>query len=189
VNILFPLQYRPEASTSVLARYFGDDLELIKNIAFSLPARAVLYVKEHVSAVGLRDADFYREIASYPNVRVLHPDYPLAERLAGFDAVITLASTVGFEALQLGIPVLLLGRVFYGDRPGVTRVESFRQLDELVGSLTPNVATPSDAALNWYRSFCFPGSFNYLDPAALTDANIDKLAAPLLRMHARHAAS
>ena len=44
---LFPLQLKPESSTSVLARYYCDDLSVIKNIAFNIPFGCKLYVKEH----------------------------------------------------------------------------------------------------------------------------------------------
>jgi len=181
VNVLLPLQYRPEASTSVLARNYGDDLEVIRNVAFSLPPGATLLVKEHAAAVGLRRLAFYRDVAELPSTRLLAPAFPLRERLAEFDAVVTLTSTAGFEALSVGVPVLLLGRTFYGGLPGVTRVDSLAHLESLVRSLRKTTKNRSDEALQWYRRYCFPGSFNYLDPSVLEPDNLELLAAPLLR--------
>ena len=46
--VVYPLHVYPEASTSVFAKYYdGNEYNLIKNLAFSLPENSVLVVKEH----------------------------------------------------------------------------------------------------------------------------------------------
>jgi hypothetical protein len=177
--VLFPLQYRPEASSAVLARHLGDDEEVVRNIAFSLPPGARLYVKEHASAIGVRDQGFYRRIASFPNVSVLDIDFPLPRVLSSFDAVVVLTSTVGFEAIQLGVPAFVLGRVFYEDYPGATRIRSFEELDACLKALVRTGRTPDPEPLRRYRGYCFPGNFNYLDARILAAPNVERLLRPV----------
>ena len=130
ISVLFPLQFRPEASTSVHAPFFENDQEVIKNVAFSLPSNSRLFVKEHPSAIGIRTLGFYRDIISYPNVYLLDVDVDLDQLLPKFDAVVTLTSTVGFQAIQVGVPVLLIGNAFYHDYPLVQQIESWSQLEK-----------------------------------------------------------
>lgn len=185
INVLFPLQFRPEASTSVLAREYESDTEVIRNIAFSLPGRSILYVKEHPSAVGIRSVDFYRKILSYPNVSLLHPNFSLRENLERFDAVVTLTSTVGFEALQKGIPVIILGRAFYEAYPGAQRVDSFQDLYLALQKIQKQDPVPNESVLMQYIDYSFLGTFNYLQERILHPSNIEKLVAPI-RLYSGH---
>src|SRR5690606_36008536 len=111
--ILYPLHYHPEASTSVLAGTYLDELAVIKNISFSLPHGVKLYVKDHVSAYGYPSLEFYEKLKNLPNVRLLSPFENTKILIARSCAVITLTSTVGYEALLMGKRVFLYGRVFY----------------------------------------------------------------------------
>jgi hypothetical protein len=178
-TLLFPLHYRPEASTSVLARYYENDYELLKNIAFSLPSHVQLVVKEHSAAVGIRGVDFYEKVLTLPNTILLHPDYSLAENLTKFDAVITLTSTVGFEALQEGLQVFVLGNCFYKNYPGVTRIESFAELEAGVRGVRRRENKKRPEILEIYQKCCFPGRFNYMDAKILELNNIAKLLVPV----------
>lgn len=129
---LYPLHYHPEASTSVLARYYSDEYEVIRNIAFSLPENVFLYVKEHPSAIALNSLSFYKRVAALPNVRIL-PHYLNTKSLISQSCgVVTLTSTVGYEALLLGKKVLLFGDVFYQIHRNVRKHQNYQDLpDEL----------------------------------------------------------
>ncbi len=133
---IFPLHFQPEASTSVWATYYCDQLNTIKNIALTLPFPYKLYVKEHPAAVGLRTREFYKELRRSPNV-VLIPPYENVEQLVRRSAgVITLTSTVGMEAALAGKPVYVLGNVFYSYHPMCKKVKSFEELkDRISGDL------------------------------------------------------
>jgi hypothetical protein len=180
INFLFPLHYRPEASTSVLAPFYENDLETIKNIAFSLPHGAYLYVKEHSGAVGNRSLSFYKEILTYPNVRLLDIDFPVKESWHLLNGIVTLTSTMGFEASQQGVPVLLLGRVFYENYPGVRRIQGWEQLrQELAAVAKLERGKPTNEAMERYLEVCFEGSFNYMSDEVLEADNIEKLLIPI----------
>lgn len=122
--LLYPLHFHPESSTSVLAGTWLDEYEVIRNIAFNLPEGIRLYVKDHVSAWAYPNLDFYRRLRALPNVRLLPPEAQTKKLIRGAEAVITLTSTVGYEALLLKRRVFLYGEVFYSFHKGVSRIEN-----------------------------------------------------------------
>lgn len=145
--LLYPLHFHPESSTSVLAGTYLDEYEVIRNIAFNLPAGLTLYVKDHVSAYGYASRRFYRRLAALPNVRLISPFANTKQLIRASQAVITLTSTVGYEALMLGRRVFLYGSVFYQGHPNVVRIENPAALFDL---LRDHIGAPlsADAAYN-----------------------------------------
>lgn len=129
---LYPLHLQPEASTSVLATYYCDQINTIKNIAFSLPFPYKLYVKEHPSAVGTNSGYFYRKIKEIPNT-VLIPHYENVEELIRkSQGLVVLTSTVGMEAVLAGKPVYALGEVFYDYHPLCRKINNFEELRQRI---------------------------------------------------------
>lgn len=164
--LLYPLHFHPESSTSILAASWGDEYEVIRNIAFNLPEGMRLYVKDHLSAWAYPSLDFYRRLRTLPNVRLLPPEAPTKQLIRDSEAVITLTSTVGYEALLLNRRVFLHGRVFYEFHKGVTRIESPARLHEL---LREELARPVDWDDTYNLDFicaCYaatlPGSLNMM---------------------------
>ena len=129
---LYPLHYHPEGSTSVSAKYTDYEFNAIKNIAISLPWGVKLYVKEHVSAEGIRPPRFYRDLEKFPNIRLLAPTENTKKIIKNSMGIITLTSTVGYEALILNRPVIILGDVFYSINPNCFTVRDFYLLPEMV---------------------------------------------------------
>jgi hypothetical protein len=129
--LLYPLHFHPEASTSILAGTFLNEYEVIKNIAFNLPQGVNLYVKDHTGAFGFPAVEFYRRLKALPNVSVIAPDAPTKRLIKSSIAVITITSTVGYEALLMGKRVFLFGTVFYEFHKGVVRVGDPSRLFEL----------------------------------------------------------
>lgn len=137
--LLYPLHYHPESSTSVQAPAYIDEYNVIRNIAFNLPAGVVLYVKDHISAYGFQTLSFYKKLGELPNVKLLGPFEKTKELIRGSLGVITLTSTVGYEALLLNKRVFLLGNVFYEFHPNVIKVRNYSNLFEEINS---NFDTP-----------------------------------------------
>lgn len=121
--LLYPLHFHPESSTSILSGTYLNEFEVVRNIAFNLPQGVMLYVKDHISAHAYPSLDFYKKISTLPNVRLLAPTAPTKQLIKASEAVITLTSTVGYEALLLNKRVFLFGHVFYKFHPNVVRVE------------------------------------------------------------------
>lgn len=180
LNILFPLHFRPEASTSVQARYYEDDFNTLRNISFSLPPRSRLYVREHPAAIGTHSLGFYSAVRSLPSTYLMGPEPPLAPVLSKFDGLVCLTSTAGFEAIQQGVPVLLLGRTFYENYPHVRRIQGWEDLCDTLRSLPRGQdRKPDPVPMSIYLRYCFEGNFNYMQPEVLEPQNIAKLCVPI----------
>lgn len=129
---LFPLHIQPESSTSVLATYYYDQINTIKNTAFCLPFPYKLYVKEHPVIRGDRPFDFYKKIKEIPNVVLISPLENTEEVVKRSKGVVTLTSTIGLEAALAGKPVYVLGNVFYSHHPSCRKIAGFEDLKEKI---------------------------------------------------------
>lgn len=125
---LFPLHFQSEASTSVYATYYCDQLSAINNIAFSLPFPYKLYVKEHPAAVGTRQKDYYKKLKEIPNVVLISPYENVETIIKDSSGIITLTSTVGLESALAGKPTYVLGNVFYSYHPLCRTPKNFEEL-------------------------------------------------------------
>jgi len=127
---LFPIHMQPEASTLVLAKYYVDQLTTIINISKTLPMGVYLYVKEHKSALGERFLDFYKVLKKHPNIKLISHDENTFDLIRHSKGIITLSSTVGWEALFYKKPVLVFGDVFYNGTGLTKKVSSFDALSK-----------------------------------------------------------
>lgn len=110
---LYPLHYEWEAQIAS-REPFLDQLGLAKQIASSLPSGTFLYVKAHphwknadqgISAV--------RELKKEKNIRIIRPEANTIQLIKNSLGVIVINSTVGYEALVLGKPVIVIGHEIY----------------------------------------------------------------------------
>ena len=118
---LYPAHYEPEASTSIRAFYYSDQVGLIKHISKMLPVETTLIVKEHKGNNGFRDPRFYRELRYLPNVLIASPGYPTQTLINKACAVMVLTGRVGWEALVRGVPVIGFGNTFWSDHVSVIK--------------------------------------------------------------------
>lgn len=119
----FPLQSEPEVSLQVLGRpYHKNQIELLRNLAASLPAGMKLLVKEHPRSMGLRPYCYYKALFEIPNLYVADVHAPSIPMVNASRFVGIISGTIGFEAVMMGKPVLILGHPKYEAIPGkVTR--------------------------------------------------------------------
>ena len=185
---LYPLHFHPEASTSILASDFVDELSVIKAIAFRLPSDVKLVVKEHPSATALQPLSFYRALDALPNVELLAPHTNAKAMARKSIGVICLTSTLGFEAAALNKPVICLGDVLYGYFPNVRMIEHYGDLDQALDwafRYEPLDSTLIQSAMTAYAEYIDVGSFSFKgslqDPAA-----IEHIAKLLVSKMARH---
>lgn len=159
---LYPQHFKPEASTSVLARHYCSDVGVIENIAFNLPFGTELYVKEHFVNFGRMSTDFYRRLKKIPNVRLIRCEENTKQLVDRSQGVITLTSTVGLEALFIGKPVFVLGKVFYDCHPNCRIIESFDNLHEELRSLEVDLNPEINIRfLAAYKKITFEGNIGY----------------------------
>ncbi|EHU2433853.1 capsular biosynthesis protein [Acinetobacter baumannii] len=162
---VYPIHFHPESSTSVWAPEYTNEYTNIINIANNLPFGTYLYVKDHRSAKGVQNYEFYKKISALPNVRLVNFDVNIKKLITKSAGVITVNSTAGYEALLLGKPVYILGRVFYENFPNVYRI-SFKDIRKITNKQFQPVMK---YFVSYYR-YCKKGKVDIYDlsPSSLS---------------------
>jgi hypothetical protein len=147
----YPLHLEPETSLQGLSPEHFYQLSLIAGVSRDLPAGAILAVKEHLTAMGRRPADFYRQIAEFKNVVLLDATELGLDCVREAAVTVTICGTAGFEAALLGKPVIAFGRHnLYGFLPHVRVVTDesrlAQYLREAFDGALPNDQTRHDGA-------------------------------------------
>jgi hypothetical protein len=128
----YPLHYEPEIATLLLAPFWTEQLNLIRQIAKSLPLHFKLYVKEHPAMVKYRPFSYYRELKKIPNVKLIDPNVKSFGLIKNSKLIITLTGTAAFEGLIFEKPIITFGDVFYNALPTVKHCHEIERLPFLV---------------------------------------------------------
>lgn len=115
--VFYPLHSEPEIALSVYGRDHQNQIESIRRLAQSLPLRWRLIVKEHPNSMGYRRPGYYQRLLEIPNLWFAAPDTRPFYWIEQARAVATVSGFVGFEALMIGRPVLVMGNVSYSLMP------------------------------------------------------------------------
>lgn len=115
----YPLHVDPEASTSVLAPEWIDQLDLIKKIRINMPAQKQLLVKEHPAMIGYRDESFYKRISRIPGVSFVKTDIDSFKLISYASLTVTITGTAAFEASLLKRNSFQFGKTNFSDLPGI----------------------------------------------------------------------
>ena len=107
--IYFPLHLEPEIALLNVSPEFNNSIEMISWISKSLPADAVLVLKEHPIAYAVRSRGYYERIARMPNVIWAAPVVQSWEWIKQSSIVTTITGTAAIEAIYFGKPVLSYG--------------------------------------------------------------------------------
>lgn len=127
--VFFPMHLEPEATLNYFVDEQYEQASFIQLLACSLKQNQYLVVKEHPQQQGvLLSKEFAKLKKKYSNVIFLPSYISSFDVLKHCDAVVTLTSTAAWEAAILGIPVFVAGKIFYDQCPGITRIESPKQL-------------------------------------------------------------
>jgi hypothetical protein len=161
--VFFPLQVEPESSLQTLAPYFTDQLAIARELALSLPADAVLAVKEHIWQLGRRTRGFYETLRGMPNVVLLAPDIRGTDVIRRSDLICAISGSAAHEAAVLGKPVIY----FQAGSPLLAlkhvhlfnSTRDFEHVSELLEDceLDSKLKRQRDGARYWFalRRFCF----------------------------------
>lgn len=143
--VMYPLHYEPEASLSYLSEFYSNQVALIENLTKCLKINQLLVIKEHPAQAGMLLTRKFQNLKKANSQIVFFPasisSYDIIKRS---DIIITLTSHLGWEALILGKPVFLLGKMFYDKYPYINKFESFAKLREDIKNnsfLYPNQET------------------------------------------------
>ncbi|MDD4271849.1 MAG: hypothetical protein PHF50_03515 [Patescibacteria group bacterium] len=130
--VFFPLSVEPELSLLFCAPFATDQINIIKQLAQSLPINYKLYVKEHPHMFGFRARKFYREIKKMPNVKLINPGINSYAIIKKAKMVASINGTAGWEALLFKKPAITFGAAFYNSLSMVKYCASMPDLPKLV---------------------------------------------------------
>jgi hypothetical protein len=135
--VFYPLHTEPEVSLLVYGRPFVNQIEVIRQLAMSLPIGTILVVKEHPWMVGKRTQDAYRKLLEIPRVHLAKPDTDARELIAGAALIAVITGSIALEAAILGKPVITFGDCPYNALPPtmVRRCQDLRRLPMFIGEV------------------------------------------------------
>ena len=128
--VYFPLQLEPERTLFIPAPYHTNQLEVIRNIARSLPVEYKLYVKEHPMQIvlGWRDTSFYKTIIDLPNVELIDTNFPNKTLIEKCSMIVTIVGTLGLEAAYYGKPSMVFSNTIFSELPSVYKLTDYEEL-------------------------------------------------------------
>lgn len=131
--IIFFLQVSPEASTMPLAGVFAEQYNSIQLLARVAEKMGMLvYVKEHPHIV-YRSKDFYAEIKSIKNVKLISSEVISYDLINHCVCVATQTGTCILEAMCQGKPTIVFGDgYFWKQAPGVYEMTDEAQGEKLL---------------------------------------------------------
>ncbi len=113
----YPLHKEPEVTLLVYGRSFMNQIEVIRNIARSLPVGMKLIAKEHPASKGYRPLSYYKKILDIPNVLLSASEMQSRVLVQNAELVTIISGSVGLEALMMKKPVLHFGNVPFSMLP------------------------------------------------------------------------
>tara|TARA_Y100000310_G_C20703955_1_gene832905 strand:- start:11178 stop:12677 length:1500 start_codon:yes stop_codon:yes gene_type:complete len=142
--VYFPLAVDLERNLLIDAPFHTNQIEIIRNIAKSLPVGYTLYVKENPSQVSRewRDIDEYKSIMKIPNTSLIHPSYPSEKLLQNCSLVVNIAGTSALESTFFQKPALVFVNRGYTILPSINIVKDITTLPKLIRDslkIKPNV--------------------------------------------------
>lgn len=177
--VFFPLHQEPEATLNYMSEFYSNQVATIENILKCLEPHQLLVVKEHpVDKGSLLRRKFWELRKRYAGLYYLPAEVHGREVLSVADRVVTLTSTVGWEAAVMGKKVYVLGEIFYDSLPGVVPIRGFK---ELKAALRTPVTTGERLTLERAEEFVaamaelsYPGN-PFPHPQLYSSTNIDRV--------------
>jgi capsule polysaccharide modification protein KpsS len=134
--IYFPLQAQPDKTLMMWEKHYTNQKELAKQVSRSLPIDSTLVVNDHPIQQGARSLRYYSELNSQYNIDFIDSVLETNKVIKKSDVVFTITSTVGFEALIHGTPVITVGRPkhapFYTNFDFVQTVDNPYQIHDAI---------------------------------------------------------
>ncbi len=136
----YPLHVEPEIALSLFGREYLNQIELVRNIAKSLPVTWKLVIKDHPAGVGRRNIGYYKKLLEIPNVVLVSHYVDSTAVIENAKMVFTVSGFSGFEAILEKKPVITFGKTFYDILPDsiVSHVKSLQDLPNTVSELLEN---------------------------------------------------
>jgi capsule polysaccharide modification protein KpsS len=177
--VYYPLHVPADMALTLRSPEYLDQVATIDFLLRTIPDTHVLVVKEHPAQIGAIPAGRLFELARrFDNFILLPPQTNNYTVLGRADAIVSVNSKSGAEAVLLGKPVVVMGDAFYRSCPLVFSVDRLADVPQrLRDALAAPPFDPADTApyfeTAWRQSF--PGELYISDASQL-----DTFAASLL---------
>jgi hypothetical protein len=169
--VYYPLHVPADMALTLRSPEYLDQVATIDFLLRSIPDTHVLVVKEHPAQIGAIPAGRLIELARrFDNFVLLPPQTNNYTVLGRADAVVSVNSKSGAEAMLLGKPVVVMGDAFYRSCPLVFTVDRLANVPQrLRDALAAPPFDPADTApyfeTAWRQSL--PGELYISDPGQL----------------------
>lgn len=177
--VYYPLHVPADMALTLRSPEYLDQVATIDFLLRTMPDTHLLVVKEHPAQIGAISSDRFLELARrFDNFVLLSPQINNYAVLARADAVVSVNSKSGAEAMLLGKPVVVMGDAFYRNCPLVFTADRLKDVPQrLRDALSAPPFDPSLAApyfeTAWRKSY--PGEL-YVNDAHQLDVFAATLA-------------
>lgn len=169
--IYFALHRQPEKSTNPQGGVYDDQILALRTLRAALPANWSIYVKEHPLQWRLNKAGklgkirgnlqysdyrfpgFYKKIATITNTFLVPINTESAVLIEKSKAVATITGKAGLEAMLRKKPVLIFGRTWYQEAPGVFRVNDVESARKALRAIKEQFVFHDQDVVNFLKSF------------------------------------
>lgn len=139
--LLYAMHFQPEATTVPNAGLHWNQLNTAGLLRDALPEGMSFAIKEHHQMFRytkgwsrVRSRYWYAALSELGTLISL--DEPMSSVLANATGVVTATGTVGWEALEAGVPVGVTGSPWYRDHPGVWKLRTRDDIKDFTTGLT-----------------------------------------------------
>ncbi len=155
--IYFPMNMQPECTTVPQAGIFSDQILSLRLLSESLPEEWKIYVKEcpaiydwHRGSFA-RHATYYEDLKEIDHVMLVPLDSDPFLLIDKSQAVICSTGTAGFESVLRGVPVMMLGDLYwYKGFPGVRDVSSVPEMKAFFEDIKEQSFLPEKELVDLY---------------------------------------
>jgi len=144
--VYYPLHSEPERALSIASPFYTNQLDVITNIAKSLPVGYQLLLKEHpiMELKGGRSVSFYKELMRLPNVQLMHSSIKQEEFYKKCSLVITICGTSAFECCFYGKPSIIFAETLFSNLSFVHQLQSLEELPNAIRSSIQKKVDPAE---------------------------------------------
>jgi hypothetical protein len=180
--VYYPLHVPADFALTIRAPEYLDQCALIDYLCRVVPRTHQVVVKEHPALIGAVPYSRLRDLVErHDNLVLLDPGINNYRVLGKADAIVTVNSKSGAEALLLGKPVLVLGDSFYSASALAHRVDALSKLPVALAHVLDHGGVTDRAAIEAF----FQNVWNSSHPGELydvTDANVATFSGSLARV-------
>jgi len=159
--ILFALSVDAESGILLDAPFHINQIEVVKNVAKSIPAEYTLLVKEH-PASGVRSwrsTQVYKELISTPNVIPIHPTLNIDDLIKVSSLVISISSSSSLDALFYGKPSIIFSNTDFSMISDIKKLDEIEKLPLIIKNELKREI--NSCSLEKYIQFIEKNSFEY----------------------------